>query len=182
MKKQEIKELLVKEYVGKKFASYGSESANAYQIMAHLRYVLGLENSQKFYVREKSQSAQLLYVDYVANKRIERSIAQIDVKKQKGKYISSYWGIGSYEWTIKDIEVTICDNGVGLDIEDVIKSVMEDAQIQARKNREYQDVALEVLKGIQKICKENNTDLYSMIRYIKDNHYSLEELIEKENR
>lgn len=179
MKKNEIKELLVKEFVGKKYNNCVGE--NPYSIMVYLRDYLKLDRI-KFVAKYERDRATLVYQDYAAGKEISRSVAHIKVKKQQGEYKGAY-GYGSrYEWLIKDIEVTLCDNMQNLDIEDVVANVIELAKQDEKNVNNYQALACEILKAVKKICAENNTNDWLMVDYINDNYFALNSLLETEEK
>ena len=177
MKQNKIKELLVKEFVGKKY--YGGK--DSYSIMVYLRDYLKLDR-MKFVVKYERERATLVYRDYVAGKEISRSVAHIKVKKQQGEYKGTYFYGGRYEWLIKDIEVTLCDNMQNLDIEDVIANVIEKVKQDEKNVNNYQALACEVLKAVKKICAENNTNEWTMVDYINSNYFTLNSLLQKEEK
>ena len=180
MKQNEIKELLVKKFVGKRCNSYSG--ASVCQIMTYLRDYLKL-NHMLFTVKDKKDRASIEYDDCVAGKHIGRSVAHIKIKKQKGEYIRGAYSFGShYEWIIKDIEVIICDEGQNIDIEDVVNSVMEQAKEEEKSVIKYQELAVKILKDINKTCGEKNIDTWLMIDYIKENYFSLKALLNKDEK
>lgn len=176
MKEQEIRQLLVKEFQGKEFNQCGPNSP--YAIMSYLKKILGISSSQCS-IKEERATARLSYIGYNHNQTIEHPIVTIHIKKQKGD--SHYnWGYSYCDWTIKDIEVVLCDNNQNLDIEEVIQNAEKYVKEHLKKVDTKYQVAKEAMKALKKICADNQEDIYKIFDYMKSNYYSLNDEINKE--
>ena len=142
----------------------GNLETKAYQyIQAELKKQgVSDEDRRKFNVTNQYKSFNMK-IAYNGN-----WIGEICVKREKGKYHSSYWGNGYYDWTYKDIHVELYD----------VNQIIEEAEVYefALKQKQEDDLvkAKEIFKLIKTTYNLNNSEARDLIVKMYDNKYSLE--------
>lgn len=108
------------------------------------------------------------------NKNVTFDICYIEIKTKRGKYCSGYYGHGSYEWHIKDLEVCQFDSGRNLSIEDFSKELYNNAVNFTVSAKDYKATAVDVLSAISdKTGITNWCQLNELVRYIHSNFSTL---------
>lgn len=142
----------------------GNLETKAYQyIQAELKKQgVSDEDRRKFNVTNQHKSFNMK-IAYNGN-----WIGEICVKREKGKYHSSYWGNGYYDWTYKDIHVELDDLSTRLDEIDNYEQSLIDA-----KNNELLK-AREAFKKLQDTFNINADEAKDLVYSIYNHRYELE--------
>lgn len=111
---------------------------------------------------------------YAGHKNVTFDICYIEIKTKRGKYHTGYFGGGSYDWYVKDLEICQFDSGRNLSIEDFCNELYNNAVNFTASAKDYKAKAAEVLNTISdKTGITNWTELNELVRYIHSNFSDL---------
>jgi len=167
-----MKMALEKEFVGKEFNG-GANSVSPYSVGYFIREKLIPAHAKHDITVSVDKYCVTLSVTYkTADRWVQRSLLHADIRRAKG--VSHYNFFGSYcDWTIKGIDVTFCDNGQNLDLNDLYEKLMNEADQQKINALEYEAEILDILNDLKAKTGLDEHKLRDCIDYIHNHWYSL---------
>ncbi len=172
MKQKEMKEALKKEFVGKPFNT-GVNSVSPYSVGYYIKNNFipeAFRENVAVDVDKFDVTVKLIYKTKASYKYIP--LVHVSVKRAKGK--SHYNFFGSYcDWSVKDIEVTYCDFGKNLTLEEIYNDAMTEAKKSISEADEYEAEILKLVELLKTTTGLDRYDLRDRIDYIRNHWYSL---------
>ena len=172
MKQKEMKEALKKEFVGKPFNT-GIDSVSPYTVGYYILNNFIPEQFRKNIIVDVDKYDITLRLGYKTKASYEyATLLHASVKRAKGK--SHYNFFGSYcDWSVKDIDVSYCDYGKNLTLEEIYNNAITEAKKAISEADEYEAEILKLVELLKNTTGLNEYDLRDRIDYIKNHWYSL---------